>query len=309
MVNKNNVKNKVKNGGGTCFGKETSATKRVPSFDEGDTSTPRFTNFVRSHVKYMNNLTTAQMKSIHRWALTGGLHSVNWVSTTRMQGIGIVQKDVLETYLYPFLEAIYNAPPLPHRKTLFRGINLDYIPATGTIIRHRLQPFSTTISPSIMYMFSKVVKSSRTECIQFEIQADVNVSGLYLDSKYANGRVSPHQTAIAWEGNDEYEFVMGYVDLIVKEVKIDVSANRYLTNPVIYKPCYRIVCDIKPTDIYLVKRESQGIETIYIVAPSHCHEGQYERITKGALAVIPLVINGVLQKLPAEHLLTTNRSK
>lgn len=86
-----------------------------------------------------------------------------------------------------------------------------------------------------------------------------------------------------------------YVDLVVREIKEDTRAETFLGKASKnYKPCHRVVCDVRPSDVYVLKIK----QVYYIVVPSYCKEGLYEKLATQAELVTPLVINGVLQKLP-----------
>lgn len=271
-------------GGGNCVtkSKKTLAptSKSFPSSERADEDE---ISFVRQSVKYINNLDTVQLASLTDWSLTGSLSSVQWVIPTQVNGIFKITQTKLQKKLYPLLQAIYNAPTVPKVKTIYRGLRLQSVPRIGTTFRHLMQPFSTSISSKIAYMFGKTYTE---KCVIFDIRIPIGTKALYLDHRTANAQVSPHDPQ-KWYSNDEYELLLGYYDLLVRETYEETKTGNA------QKPCCRLVCDIKPCDVYIVKKGNQ----VFLTAPSYCDEGVYEAFVASA-EIAPLVIDGVLQGLP-----------
>lgn len=272
-------------GGGNCITKgKKSLSPTSKSFSPSEIADEDEISFVRKSVKYINNLDTMQLASLTDWSLTGSLSAVAWVIPTQANGIFKITPTKLHKRLYPLLQAIYNAPTVPKLKTIYRGLRLQYVPKIGTTFRHLMQPFSTSISSKIAYMFGK---TNTEECVIFDIRIPIGTKALYLDHRTANAQVSPHDPQ-KWYSNDEYELLLGYYDLLVRETYEDTKTKEYAQ-----KPCWRVVCDIKPCDVYIIKKGNQ----VFLTAPSYCDDGVYEAFVASA-EIAPLVIDGELQALP-----------
>lgn len=279
----------VMKGGGNCITKSTKTSSTLKSFSSCEVADEEEISFVRKSVKYINNLDPDKLDALTNWSLTGSLSAVSWAIPTHANGIFKITPTKLHKKLYPLLQAIYNAPTVPNMKTIYRGLRLQYVPKIGTTFRHRMQPFSTSISSKIAYMFGK---TNTEECVIFDIRIPIGTKALYLDHRTANAQVSPHDPQ-KWYSNDEYELLLGYYDVLVRETYEDTKTKKYASTTHLQKPCWRVVCDIKPCDVYIIKKGNQ----VFLTAPSYCDEGVYEAFVASA-EIAPLVIDGELQGLP-----------
>lgn len=280
----------VMKGCGNCITKSTKTSSTLKSFSSCEVADEDEISFVRKSVKYINNLVPDQLDALTDWSLTGSLSSVSWATPTKANGIFKITQTNFQKKLYPLLQAIYNAPTLPKVKNIYRGIRLQSVPKIGTSFRHLMQPFSTSISSKVAYMFGK---TNTEECVIFDIRIPIGTKALYLDNRTANAQVSPHDPQ-KWYSNNEYELLLGYYDLIVRETYEDIKTKKYASTTHLQKPCWKVLCDIKPCDVYIVKKGKQ----IFLTTPSYCDEGIYEAFVASA-DIFPLVIDGELQSLPS----------